>query len=136
MLFSCRRRALELMIVLRFDFLVTPLAWCAARTAGRRSTDSWGGRTIFRDLSVSMPGDVSLRAARECLDDPERRTDNQLIFTRLHRNTVVYRPFLGFDIPPFAIVPVLALAPDVFSLSNCPFRIASCRGAFVLCLLK
>lgn len=70
MLFSCRFRALELIAVLRFVFFVTPPAWYAARTAGRRSADSCGGLTFFSDLSVSMLGDVALRAARECIESP------------------------------------------------------------------
>jgi hypothetical protein len=34
--------------------------------------DSGGGWTFFRDLSVSMPGDVARLAERECADGAAR----------------------------------------------------------------
>jgi len=40
---------------------------CAARTSGFLES-AGGGLTFLSDLSVSMPGEVARRAARECLD--------------------------------------------------------------------
>jgi hypothetical protein len=65
---SARFLALVLWLRPRFCFLLTPAPWWMASTEGRWLMDSGGGLTSFSDLSVSMPGEVALRASRECLD--------------------------------------------------------------------
>jgi hypothetical protein len=40
---------------------------------GRLSTDSGGGRTFLRDLSVSMLGEVARLAERECNEGAIRK---------------------------------------------------------------
>ncbi len=64
----------------RFVFFETPAAWWIPRIDGRWFTDSEGGLTALRDLSVLMLGDVARRAALECLDGPEVRSVAQLKF--------------------------------------------------------
>ena len=68
---SRRFAALELSGLAFGAFLLTPAPWCIASTEGRWSIELSGALTFFRDLSVSMPGEVALLASRERLDGAE-----------------------------------------------------------------
>jgi hypothetical protein len=48
--------------------LLTPAPWWIESIDGRWLMDSAGSFTFFKDLSVSMLGEVALLASRECLE--------------------------------------------------------------------
>lgn len=59
-----------------------------------------GGLTSFSDLSVSMPGEVARRAARECFDCAasglDVRLDSQKFVCKENARTPAFRHFVLF----------------------------------------